>query len=170
MIPATIPNRALNATASFVFEGEGSGLAFAGIYVKDSAATISCDSDNADTKATQFTTNGLSNNCTPDAANDKITITKAGKYYVTWAAVVDLNGGATVDVLLAAYLDGVRQDNLHQNNSVSSVDKRVVSACGFIDVTSVPIDLDLRANIGSATARLLTLSDISLTVIQVSGT
>lgn len=169
MIPATLPNDNLNLRDPFVFDGEGSGLVFAGIFVKESVATIAVDSDNADTIVTQFTTNGLSNNCTPDAANDKITITKRGKYLVLWNLVADLDVGVSVDVKVSAYLGGVITD-VHMHCLVAAIAKSAMSSSGFVDVTAVPADLDLRANISSPTARVLTISDAMLNVVQVGGT
>lgn len=148
----------------------GGGLPFAEIYVKDSVATISVDSDNADVLVTQFTTNGLSNNCTADASNDKITITKLGVYQVHLTASVSLNAGASVDIILGAYLNGVAQPQLHADRTVSTADKGSMSFSGLIDVTSVPWDLDIRANIDSSTARDLTVEDSNLNCLQIAGT
>ncbi len=159
----------VNSTGDVVFVGSA-GLPYAEIYVKDSTATISVDSDNPDVLVTQFTTNGLSNNCTADAANDKITITKLGVYKVSLTASVSLNSGASVDIVIAAYLNGVEQPQLHADRTVATADKGSVSFVGFIDVTSVPWDLDIRANIDSSTARTLTVEDINLNVMQIGGT
>lgn len=57
------------------------GPCFASIYVTDGAVAQTPD-QNVATKLTAFTTNGLSCNCTADAANDRIAITIKGTYLV----------------------------------------------------------------------------------------
>jgi hypothetical protein len=153
-----------------LWTGADSGIPYAGIYVKDSIATISVDQDNADTLVTQWTNNSPSNNCTPDQANNKITITKAGVYCVDFHASVVLSGGATVSLRLEGYLDGVIQANLHAHRTISTTNVGSMSFGSYIDVTSVPVDLDVRANINSSTARLLTVEDAQLNVRMVGGT
>ena len=157
------------ADGSLVFVGTA-GMAFAGIYVKDSVATISVDSDNADTIITQWTTDAESNNCTADSANDKITFTKVGKYLVTFSASVSLDAGATVTLRLDGYLNAVIVPQLHASRTVSSSDVGSMSFSSIIDVTTVSHDLDIRANINSATGRSLTVEDGQLNVVQIAGT
>ena len=157
-------------TGDHLFTGDGSGIPYAGIYVKESAATISVDSDLGAVLVTQWTTNTPSNNCTPDQANNKITITKAGVYYVDFHVTSSLNGGATVVIEYDGYLDGVSQDCLHCHRTISSTDRGSQSFASYIDVTSVPVDLDVRADQSSTVARNLTVEDAQFNVRQVGGT
>jgi hypothetical protein len=153
-----------------VFVG-GAGLAFAEIYVKDSVATISLDADNADVLVTQFTTNGQSNNCTADAANDKITITVTGKYLVTASVVASIDVGAATTLEISAYLNGAEQTNVHAcRDLASAAGNGSISLCGVIDVTTASWDLDLRANVTDTNARDITFRDLNLTVTQIGGT
>lgn len=162
-------NMQVSKTGDVTFVGD-SGLAFAGIYAHDSTDTINVDSDDADTIVDQWSVNVPSNNCTPDQASNKITFTKTGKYFVAFSAAVFLNGGATVQVTFHAFLGGVLQPCLHAHRTISTTNKGSLSFSSFIDVTSVPLDIDVRANIDSATARSLTVEDAQLNVIQVGGT
>jgi hypothetical protein len=159
----------VSSTGDLTFHGTG-GMAFAGIYVKDSSATISVDQDNADTIVTQWTSDSPSNNCTAASASNKITITTAGVYEVHFHASVNLDAGVTVVLRLEGYLGGVIQPMIHTHRTVSSTEVGSMGTHGFIDVTSVPVDLDIRANINHSTARALTVEDAQLTVKQVGGT
>ena len=153
-----------------LFIGSGSGLPFAGLYVKDSSATVSVDQDNADTIVTQWTTNTPSNNCTPDQANNKITITKAGVYGIEFDASYSVNAGVAITCRFEGYLGGVIQPALHCHRTISTTAIGNVKFKSFIDITSVPVDLDIRANINSSTARNLTMEYAHLNVEQKGGT
>lgn len=157
-------------SGDIIWTGESTGIPFAEIYVKDGSATIAVDADNPDVLVTQFTTNGLSNNCTADADNDKITITKAGKYLVNVTAVVSIDAGATTMITLAAYLNGNIQNNVHVHQSVVTAQPETnLHMSGIIDVTTVPWDLDLRANVSDTNARDLTFSDLNMNCQMVGG-
>jgi hypothetical protein len=146
------------------------GIIYAGIYVKDSVATVGVDSDDPDTLITQWTTNTPANNCTPDQANNKITITVAGVYYIDFHASANLDGGATVTLHFNGYLDGVVQDCLHTHRTIATTNIGSMSFGSYIDVPTVPVDLDVRANISSNIARVLTVEDAQLNVKMVGGT
>jgi hypothetical protein len=117
---------------------------YAEIYVADSSATQSIATGSTYVKCTLFTTNGLSNNCTADVSNDKITITKAGIYSVS-GSFHFISGTANVVWNGAAFLDGVEQSQVHWKRKASTAtDDGSTSFTGFVDVTSVPVDLDFR--------------------------
>ena len=159
----------IDSTGKQVYKGTA-GIPNGGIYVKDSGATVSVDSDIADVLVTQWTTNTDATNSTPDAANNKITITKVGHYLVSFSTASRISAGVAVRLYFNGYLGGNIQDNLHAHRSISSVDTGSLSFCSIIDVTTVPVDLDVRANIDSSTARDLVVEDAQLTILQVSGT
>lgn len=117
---------------------------YAGIYVADGATAQSIANGATYTKSTAFVTNGLSANCTPDVANDKITITKTGKYMVIGTCSFT-SGTNSVVWKSAAFLDGVEQGNIHWARKVGTgSDVGSASFMGIINVTSVPVDLDVR--------------------------
>jgi len=142
-------------------------LSYATIFVKDSVATVSVDSDLADVLVTQWTNNGESKNCTPDKDNSKITITKTGTYYIDFHASVDLDSGVTVTLHLEGYLGGVVMPQIHSHRTVTAVGKGSMSSGAFVNIATVPVDLDIRANIDNATARDLTVEDAQLNVNRV---
>jgi hypothetical protein len=130
---------------------------YAEICVADGSTAQSIPTGTTYTKSTAFTINGPSSNCTADAANDKITVTKTGVYRVT-GSFSGSAGTANVIFRCAAFLDGVEQDCAHFKHKYATAnDADTASFTGFVDVTSVPADLDVRFrhdNIGSVNLTL----------------
>lgn len=128
---------------------------FGEIYVADASTAQSIPTGATYTKSTGFTTNGQALNCTPDAANDKITITKTGIYRCV-GSIHFYSGTAHVEWRGAAFLNGTEQSQCHFMEDVLTAGDPVhASFNGFIDVTSVPVDVDLRLrhdNVGSVNA------------------
>lgn len=130
-------------------ESQSAGVAFllagcfGGIHVHDATASQTIPSGSAYTKASCFTNNDPASNCSADAANDKITLTKTGYYKVVATASLScsVNG-----ILLksAAFLDGVEQNNCHDERRFPANDVGSVKIIGIIDCTSANCDLDLR--------------------------
>lgn len=115
---------------------------YAEIYVSDGSAAQSIAAGTTYAKSTCFTTNGQSANCTADASNDKITITKTGKYRVY--GHFNFTGDSNSTFRAAAFLGGVEQDDVHWIRKIAANDAGSASASGIIAVTSVPVDLDFR--------------------------
>ncbi len=67
-----------------IFTGAGAGLCYAEIYAHAVDVDLTSESVNDWDQITAFNTNGVSNNATPDHTNNHITITKAGKYLVSF--------------------------------------------------------------------------------------
>ncbi len=155
-------------TGNLTFVGSA-GMIFGGIYVKDSVATINVDSDIADVLVTQWTTDTDANNCTPAAASNKITITVAGKYLVSFSTTASVSSGSATALFFNGYIDDVIQPNLHLHRTISSTAKGAMSFSSIVDVPSVPVDLDIRANIESSAARDLTVEDAQLNIFQLGG-
>jgi hypothetical protein len=117
---------------------------FAEIHVHDNTTAQSIPTGATYTKCTLFADNGESANCTPDVTNDKITITKAGKYRISGA--MSFTAGTNNVVFKGApFLAGVEIDNIHWERKVSTgSDIGSASFTGFIDVTADNTDLDFR--------------------------
>jgi len=117
---------------------------YAEIYNHDTSASQSIPTGTTYTKLTNYTNNGLSNNCTSDATNDKITITKTGKYRISGS--FNFNDDTNNVVWrIATFLNGVEQNSIHVKRKISTAgDSGSASFTGFIDVVTVPIDLDVR--------------------------
>ena len=150
---------------------QAGGDAYAEIYNKDEAAnTIELDADLADV-IIPFANNGLSNNCTADQANNKITITAMGIYSVKVSITAAIDAGATTILETHGHLNGAIQPQIHAHRSMlTSAPEGSISMSGLIDVTTVPWDLDLRANVSDSTARDVTFSDTNLSVMRIGAT
>jgi hypothetical protein len=117
---------------------------FGGIHVHDNVSSQSIPTGVAYTKITAFEENEPSANVTSDAANDKITITITGVYRVE-GSFSFASGTANVEFRGVSFLNAVEQDNIHFIRHLSTAnDVGNGGFTGFIEVTSVPIDLDFR--------------------------
>jgi len=117
---------------------------FAEIYTHDNSTAQSIPTGATYTKLTAWSNNGESNNITADASNNKITITKPGRYSVV-CSISGSSGTANVVFLASAFLGGVEQDQIHWKRKISTAnDIGSMSMSGIIDVTTSS-DLDIRA-------------------------
>lgn len=117
---------------------------YGGIHVHEATASQEIDTGTGYEKILLFVDNSLSANATPDATNDKITITIPGRYRVAGQMSFS-SGTANVVWWGAAFWDGVEQDQVHWKRKTStSNDVGSASVNGFVDVTSVPTDIDFR--------------------------
>jgi len=117
---------------------------YAGIYTADGSTATDVTTGATYTKVNTFAANGLYHVLTPDYANDKITITHKGRYLVNGAFSFT---GDTNNVLYrcTAFLGGVEQDHIHWLRKIGTAsDAGSASFSGVIDVTTIPIDLDVR--------------------------
>ena len=118
-------------------------IVYAGIHFHDASTVQAIATGTTYTKLTAFTDNDPSANATSDFANDKITITKAGKYLLNWHMSFDA-GSNNVLWFIAPFLAGVEVNNVHQSTFLATgTDQRCVSASGIITATANQ-DVDLR--------------------------
>ena len=143
---------------------------FAEIYVADATASQAIATGTTYTKLTTFTTNGQSSNCTSDATNDKITVTKTGRYLVT-CSINASSGTANSTFKFAAFLNGVEQSNIHAHRKYAAAgDNGSCSISGIIDVTTANWDLDIRARHDVGSSVDLTTTYMNLKVIYLGET
>jgi hypothetical protein len=160
----------VSSTGDLLFHGTG-GLAFGEIFAKDNSTTTSVSSGGW-TQITIFDTNGVSNNTTPDHTNDHITITQAGMYMATISIVVENNAGAGHAVEFSLYKNNGASEftNVHAHRTLSAgTDKGSVSLSGIVDL-AVNDTIELWATSDSGTAKNITVSDVTLSLIQNGGT
>ena len=159
----------IDSAGDMVFTG-GSGLPFAEIYVADNSTAQTIGTGTTYTKSTAFASNGESNNCTADATNDKITITKVGRYKVN----VTLNGKidtANTRVDFAIFKGGSICNNIKGFYEFVAANRECGgSACGIIDVTSANTDIDLRIRHDDGGDVDVTCVNVNLNVVQIGGT
>lgn len=169
--PATADNHLMRKgevealpVSTFTNDAEYVTSAYAEIHNHDSVTAQSITNGATYIKYTGFTDNGVSNNCTADAANDKITITKLGKYSID--STFNFSSGTNNTTFFAGvFINGVEQDNIHFTRKVGTAgDVGSASATGFINITSVPIDLDFRFRHDVGAAVNITVSYANLNI------
>lgn len=135
---------------------------FASIYVNDNSTAQEIATGATYVKLTCFASNGDSAIITPDAANDKITITVAGKYLIQ--GFFSLSGqSSTVEWWGAAFVDGVEQAPIHWNRIISAGgDVGNVSCGNVITIASAPVDIDFRVRHDDVSAQNLTVTYAAL--------
>jgi hypothetical protein len=132
-------NAVLNFNRRLTYPGT-----FADIYVADGSTAQTIANGTDYTKLTGFASDGQSSNCTADASNDKITITKTGRYLVN----ASISGSAAIvsTFKFACFLDGSEQSQCHAHRKFATAnDMGSCSISGIIDVETENLDLDLRA-------------------------
>lgn len=117
---------------------------FGGIHVHDNAVAQSVPTGATYTKITAFADNGPSSNMTPDAANDKITVTEAG-YYLCNCSLNFSDGTNNVTWFAAPFIDGVEFDSIHIVRKIGTAgDVGSASMSGILTVSTAPVDIDIR--------------------------
>jgi hypothetical protein len=134
----TPPNAELQVVGRITEQGT-----MAEIYVADSAVAQSIPTGTTYTKLTSFDTNGVAVNATADQANDKITITKAGKYLVNYTSSY-ASGTNNVEFKTALFYDGAEQSNCHYHTKVGVASDKVTSSFTGIITAAANKDIDVR--------------------------
>lgn len=115
------------------------------LHIHDNSTSQAIPTGATYTKLTCFPGIGFCSNVTCDTANDKITFTKTGKYRVG-ASLSFLCGTNNVEWKATAFLNNVEQDQIHFERKIGTAgDIGNAGVTGFVNVTTVPWDLDLRA-------------------------
>lgn len=142
-------------------------LAYGEIHVHDASTAQSIANGTTYIKLTAFTSNGLYLHCTPDAANNKITITEPGVYQVN-GAFNYTSGTNNVIFRIAAFLAGAEQDHIHcYDKKLTGTDACSHSFTGIINVTT-PSDLDVRIRHDNGGAVNLTMVYANLNIVKIS--
>lgn len=143
---------------------------YGGMHVHDNSTDQEIASGSTYIKVTQFADNEPSSNVTSDAANDKITITQTGVYRVEGSFSFSTNP-ANINIFGAPFLGAVEQDSIHFVRKVSTAnDIGNAGFTGFIDVTSVPVDLDFRVRHSSGATVDVTFNYANLNVEYIGET
>jgi hypothetical protein len=136
------------------------------IHVHDNSTAQSIPNGATYTKLTALDDSHSSYDCTSVPASSKITITRKGAYKVN-ASVSGYPGTANVTFEYAVFLGGVEQDQVHSEVKLGNANDRAsTSMTGFIEVTSVPVDLDLRARHDDGAAVDFTYTYGSLNIVR----
>lgn len=140
---------------------------FAEIYTDDSVITQSIPTGATYTKLTNFLSNGESKSCTADQANNKITITQAGEYKIEFNTSFT-SSGSNVNWFGAVFVDGSELDDIHFERKIGSGGDYGSTAIGGIyNVTTAPVDVDVRFRHDSGGALDLTKRYMNLNVVRI---
>ena len=129
----------MNAYASEEI-GSGGFARYAQIYSENVGATLTITTGGTYEQFTGFATNGSSNDCTPNQANNKITATKPGLYLVFFQC--SFSGTISAEVSFQIRLDGANQPQCHFIRKLGTGgDIGSGSLMGIIDVDSASEDI-----------------------------
>ena len=170
-LPKFVFSHGLRVGGDIEFTGaQGEGLSYGEIYVKDNVTATTISSIGVPVKFTGFTTNGLSNNATPDQTNNKITIAEAGIYKINVSAVIESVGGGGIVARGAIRIASLSGANLHFNRNMSGGggDKGSVSITGLCDC-SINDDIEFYIANDSSTTNI-TISDMTINVVKIGAT
>lgn len=93
--------------------------AFGGIHVHGNATSQSIPNGASYTKIINFSDNDPSSNVTPDAANNKLTILKDGKYRVEGSFSMAASVG-NITSFGSVFLNGIEIESLHFSRKIST--------------------------------------------------
>lgn len=136
------------------------------IYVHEGAATQEIPNGAGYTKVTSFTTDGDSQNCTADSANDKLTLTLPGRYK-TECSISFTATGTNVVWSGALFIGGVEQDKVHFERKIGvGGDFGSTQFGGRFTTSSVPVDVDLRVRHDDGSAKDITVKYANLNTVR----
>lgn len=133
------------------------------IYVSDGAVAQTLTSANTYYKLTAFTTNGLSNNVTNDAANDKITIDIAGDYLIQFFITFSDSNNKTFSFRCFNATTNTAYANTVVKSHSHSTDPMFIAVSAFVQAAQGD-DLIVQAACGTASTAI-TVSDGNFAVL-----
>lgn len=133
-----------------------------GSVTVNNASTAQSLSASTWTKLTTFTADGLTKNTTNAHGSDKVTVTNAGVYLVTFTA--SFTTGEATDAAIAVYWNGSASVAKTNRTTSAASDVASVAVSGLVNATA-GTDFDVYAHLGAATT--ITIKDMVLTVVRV---
>ncbi len=161
----------LELQADLTFTGAGKGMTYGEISVINGSTNTTLNSTGGKVQITTFTTDGLSNNTTPDAANDEIGV-DTGVYMVNISMTAENKAGASNVIEIGLFNAGgtTAYSNIHAHRTLGAgTDIGSISLSGIIDVTAAT-DLELWANTDRAVNTAVLFSDIVISITKIGGT
>jgi hypothetical protein len=149
------------------FSGSGSGLPYGEIYIDNGIETKTLTTSYS--QVTNFDTegaNGVYNLMTPDKTNNKLTITTAGTYKVSFS--FSGKSSKVSIVYVAIFVDGVEKNSVEAEGNTVENGYFCLSSSGFLTIDANK-DIDLRMKYAGAEATVVTLSHININAVMVGG-
>lgn len=154
-----------------VYYASGGGVTFGEIGVYNNVGQTAIAGAGTKVQYDSFNTDGVSNNITPDEANEQLTIDHAGIYQVTLSIHASGVAGGAVLFSFDIYKNngGTHLTNLHahRNFAAGVSDIASISISGLVSL-SASDDLELWVTNETNTDNI-TLNDVTLSVIQVGN-
>jgi len=164
----------VSSTGDVLWTGTG-GLAFGEIYAvaANDTTTIITAGIASRVQVTTFDTNGLTNNMTPDHANDHILVTNAGMYLCTISLHIESAGGGGADTFgFSLYKNNGTTEfpNVHAHRQLAGGggDVGSVGLSGIIDLAENDT-IELWTYNEDSTDDLV-VQDVTLSLVQIGGT
>lgn len=145
--------------------------AYAGIHVHSGAVAQSIPTGATYEKLTAFTDNDPNLEAVPDADNDKITLNSTGVYKVD-SSFSMMSGTANATFFVSLFQGGAEVESVHFSRKITIAgDVGSASFSGIINVTTAPVDIDVRArhNLGGAVNFTLTYANLSAVKLMDNG-
>jgi hypothetical protein len=144
---------------------------FAGIYVYDGSTAQTVATGSTPVLLTCFNTaagaNGLSNDCTPVKASNKITVTRAGTYLIAYS--ISYTSGVNTNWEFYAFNDGTQLLGTGAMSKIAvGADTQCVAGTGYA-AAAAGKDIDLRGYHSDGGSANLTVSHCNLTVTRVGN-
>ena len=142
---------------------------YGGMYVYDGATAQAITNTTTPVKLTCFSlaggVNGLSHNCTPDKVNNRITVARAGTYYLSYSLSF-LSSVASINFESYVYVDGTiipSTGSMSKMAAGAGTDMKCINGGGFAAIAANK-DVDLRAYHSHGSSVDMTVSHANLTV------
>lgn len=153
------------------FAGTGKGLTYGSMSVVSNATETTITTQNVYVQVTNFDTNGVSNNSSPDHTNDHITITKAGDYKIECCITANsvAGAGATFEFEVQKNNGNVRVGAAHGDRTLSGGGSEAGSIT-ICTIATLAIDDTLELWVKNETnTQNIIIEDASMSVTQVGG-
>lgn len=160
-------NLTVTGTGDHTFSGPVAAPGvYASIYVEGASAAQTLTTGGTYYKLTAFTTDGPAANCTADAANDRITVTKTGTYMINMG--VSFAGTANATMVFKIYKNGSAIPGLTFRRKLGTggdVGRGAITGLAALTANDV---LDVRCT-STSNSDSITCEDIILTVMRVGS-
>lgn len=148
----------------------GDGHTYGEISVKDNTNTVTLAAASI-VQVTDFDTNGLSNNTTPDHTEDHILVNHKGIYEVSFNIhlINDAAQKHVIDVSLYANNGNVEFLNVHGHRTMSvGTDVGAMSGSGIVEILAGET-LELWATTDSSSNRDVIFEDVNIHIVEIGA-
>ena len=144
------------------------GMTYGTIHQSQNATATVITSSGSAEQYTQFTQNGSSNNMTPDASNNQLTIDDSGVYFIMSTITAESVGGGAIKVSFNVYKNATTVQSLHAHRNLAGGGGDVGSI-GLSGIAHLTAGDDLKIFVSNETnTNNVILEDVTLSAIKMS--